>query len=366
MRSSLPVFILSSLLGVAATACDDSRGHSDPSDLGFSQHDGPDPDDHDGDGVTPAQGDCDDGNGAVGPNSIELAGNNIDDNCNGQTDEAIVPCDGSALGNKDAMSLAAALGLCDLRFLISAEMKGPSDTRARDVVGKFGGFQKMEGSAMVLLSTGIAADANGAGYVRPQIGTTLDQANTVPNPDLTLPGVAGCGSSQPATVNDYTELAVKLRVPMNVRSLTFQLQFFTTEYPEFVCTAWNDELLVELESQKSGGAISNISFDSAKNPITVNNGFFTICTNDTAKPQTQHCTQSVDLLAGTGYDEILMSKPIGGSTGWLRTSAPVIPGDEITLHFMIFDEGDHIYDSAALLDNFAWSVDVIDAPVTVQ
>jgi hypothetical protein len=358
------LFVLSSLLcGAASTGCSEGRG-SGQVDLGVG-HDGPDPDDKDGDGVTPAQGDCNDEDPTIGPYSIELANNNIDDNCNGVIDEPIVPCDAAALGSKDPSALAAALGLCDPHFLIEAVMKGPSDTRAREVVASFGGFSRMEGAAMVVLSTGIAADTTTPGYVRPQIGTVLDQNNTVPNPDLSLPGVAGCGSSQPATVNDYTELAVRLRVPMNVRSLGFQLQFFSAEYPEFVCTAWNDELLVELESKKSGGAIHNVSFDAAMNPITVNNSFFAICQNDSAKPQTQHCSQSVDLLAGTGYDEVLLGKPVGGSTGWLRTRAPVLPGDEITLHFMIFDEGDHIYDSTALLDNFAWSTDVIDAPVTV-
>src|SRR5690606_22610217 len=45
----------------------------------------------------------------------------------------------------------------------------------------------------------------------------------------------------------------------------------------------------------------------------------------------------------------------GGATGWLFTNAPVSPGEEITLHFSIWDTGDHQWDSAVLLDNFAWS-----------
>jgi hypothetical protein len=346
-----------------ALGCASSRSGS-ALDLGFA--DGIDPNDHDGDGVTPAEGDCDDNNPLVGPNSIELANNHIDDNCNGMVDEPILPCDSATVGQKDAASLAAALGFCDPHFLLGASFNGPSDERARNVVNHFGMFTNKEGAGMVLMSTGIAADAATPGYVRPQIGTILDQNNMFPNPDITLPGVPGCGSSQPATVNDYTDLAVKLRVPMNVRSMTFQLQFFSAEYPEFVCTAWNDELLVELDSARAPGTTHNISFDAMMNPITVNNSFFTICQNDSAKPQTQHCTQAVDALAGTGYEEILLGKPVGGSTGWLRTSAPVLPGDIITLHFMIFDEGDHIYDSAALLDGFAWSIDDLTAPVTVK
>jgi hypothetical protein len=45
----------------------------------------------------------------------------------------------------------------------------------------------------------------------------------------------------------------------------------------------------------------------------------------------------------------------GGSTGWLTTTAPVNPGEEITLHFSIWDTGDHAWDSTVLMDNFRWS-----------
>jgi len=367
MKSFLSAFFASSLCVVGHAACGNGRGtggNNDGADLSGPML--PDPNDHDHDGATPAQGDCNDEDASIGPMALELAGNHIDDDCDGMIDEPVSGCDTGIAGQKDPAALVAAIGLCEPRFFVSAEMRGPSDARARNVVTTFGSFQHLEGASMVLFSTGIAGDKASPNFVRPQIGTVLDQANTLPNPDLTLPGVQGCGSSQPATVNDYSELAVKLKVPMNVHSLTFQFQFFSAEYPEFVCTAWNDELLVELESKLSGGAPHNISFDGMMNPITVNNGFFTICANDNAKPQTQHCTHSVDELAGTGYEDTLQGKVIGGSTGWLRTSAPVIPGDEITLRFMIFDEGDHIYDSAAIIDAFAWSTDVIDAPVTVQ
>jgi hypothetical protein len=364
----LPAATLAGLAALClAAGCDAGRGR------GTAEADGgadlarttPDPDDKDGDGATPAQGDCDDGDATIGPMAFELAGNQIDDDCDGMKDEPPPgACDDGTFGQKDGVNLAKAIGLCDPRFFVGAELRGPSDVRARDVVSAYGLFQHTEGSTMALFSTGIAADKASASYVRPQLGTTLDQANEHPNPDLTLPGVPGCGTSQPAVVQDYTELAIKLRVPTNARSLTFQLQFFSAEYPEYVCTAWNDEFLVELESKKNA-TVKNISFDAMSNPITVNSGFFTICQNDAQKPQTQHCSRSIDELEGTGLNEVLLDRPIGGATGWLRTRAPVIPGDEITLRFIIFDEGDHIYDSSAIVDAFAWSTDVIDAPVTV-
>jgi hypothetical protein len=51
-------------------------------------------DDPDGDGYVPnndcgfgKMGDCDDSNGAVHPGAVEICGNNVDENCNGQLNE---------------------------------------------------------------------------------------------------------------------------------------------------------------------------------------------------------------------------------------------------------------------------------------
>jgi len=48
---------------------------------------------------------------------------------------------------------------------------------------------------------------------------------------------------------------------------------------------------------------------------------------------------------GTGFDH-------DGSTGWLRTSWPIEAGETFTLTFSIHDEGDGIFDSVVILDNF--------------
>jgi hypothetical protein len=47
----------------------------------------------------------------------------------------------------------------------------------------------------------------------------------------------------------------------------------------------------------------------------------------------------------------------GAATGWLHTTAPVEGGSIITLRFAIWDSGDGILDSLALIDNFNWSIE---------
>jgi hypothetical protein len=47
----------------------------------------------------------------------------------------------------------------------------------------------------------------------------------------------------------------------------------------------------------------------------------------------------------------------GGGTVWLINDAPVVPGEDITIEFIIWDAGDHNVDSAVLLDKFRWNID---------
>jgi hypothetical protein len=376
MRNNLLVGL--SILALAGCGGSGGRGNRGLGDNGNNgpggntQPAGPD-DDYDHDGYTPNQGDCHDGVAGVNPEAVELPANALDDDCDGSVDEADPTCDPAA-GQKDATALAQAADNCDSRFFKSATLVGPSDARGRAVVADFGKFTPMSGSKMMLISSGIAADENDSGYAVPQRGT--DFLNMHANPLPNLKGAPMCGQGAAPMAQDYTELVLSLKAPSNVTSFSFNFQFFSAEYPEYVCTEFNDKFLVLMESKNEFQEPTNIAFDMQMNPITVNNGFFTICTNDTSKPQTQNCTKPVSELAGTGYDKVEMlpfpipipgaDQPVGGSTGWLTTTAPVTPGETITLHFIIFDEGDGILDSAALVDNFKWGTQQLDVPTTIQ
>jgi hypothetical protein len=269
----------------------------------------------------------------------------------------------------DATALAQALEQCDRRFFKGATTAGPSDARGRAVVNDYGLLHPMAGANMVAISSGVAADVDDQGYVVPQPGTDL--GNTFQNPLPSVPANPMCAGSgktgpQPPSVNDYTELTLKLVAPQNATSFSFNFYFMSAEYPEFVCDRYNDSFLVMMEAPNEFQQASNIAFDMQNNPVTVNNGFFTICVSDASHTYTNHCTMPVTDLTGTGFETLQSNVPMGGGTGWLTTTAPVTPLEEVTLRFIIFDEGDGILDSTALIDNFQWGTQSLESPTTIQ
>ena len=140
----------------------------------------------------------------------------------------------------------------------------------------------------------------------------------------------------------------------------------SSEYPEFVGTQYNDKFLAILSSKAFNG---NISFDKHAQPITVNAGFFDVCksTQICNGSKTNVCTQPIAGIDKTGYEQDDgTGEPVGGGTGWLTTTSPVVPGEIATLKFVLFDEGDHQYDTAVIIDNFQWQLTPAAGPVTVQ
>jgi hypothetical protein len=331
--------------------------------------------DNDGDGVTANAGDCNDCDPHINPSAIELPNDSLDNDCNGSTDEGLEACDAAATGKKDAKSLTQSIELCDQRFVLGEEMvttNGASDERARNVLAKLGVLRPKQGANFAFLSSGIAVDESDSAFVNPQEGTDL--GNSAPNPLPNLAGSSSCGiGGKVKTANDYTELTIHLKAPSNVASFSFQFQYFSGEFPTFVCSMFNDQFLAIVKSTKTYPADTNLSFDAMQNPITVNSGFFTVCDKPPTlpwpvpppKPQTQRCVHPASDNEGTGYE--LSSDGLtvpGGSTGWLTTTAPIEPGEELTLRFVIFDAGDGVLDSSALIDNFQWGAAPVTGPST--
>ena len=325
--------------------------------------------DQDNDGFTPAQGDCNDHDPAVGPMAFEVPGNGIDDDCDGKIDNVAMPCD-STIAGTTALDLAHAIELCDARFLTAAALVGPSDPRAREAATKLGILQPVAGTRMAFISNGLALDESQSGFVPPSQGTELSTSNTMANPKTTVPGGGnGCAQSPPAMVNDYTEVALTIRVPQNARSFSFSSRFFSGEFPLYVCTSFADQFMVLVTSQALPSE-TDVVVDGNGIVMDVNNALFTVCTNQSGNAHAQGCMTPVSALSGTGYESGMSTVPdggttqLGGGTPWLTTTVPVKPSETITVRLIIFDEGDHIIDSSALIDALQWSTASVSAPST--
>lgn len=328
--------------------------------------------DIDGDGASPATGDCRECDPTIGPGAYDLPGNNIDENCDGTPDNEIVICDSTlAADSTSAIDFAKAMGLCKTATanswgLISASFvraNGSTEctnTLQRRIMSTFGpGNSPTRGSKMAAFSSGTARASAESGYIKPYDDGYV--ANTSSTPMYTVPAASGCSAGTAG--KDSCGLKVVIRAPTNAHSFGYNFNFFTSEYPEYVCTTYNDAYVAYYEGSLNTAANKNISFDSAGNPVSVNNGLFTV-----PGGWPPLATGTHPKLNGTGYDGVCVNKNYpgnvynnnsicGGSTDWLQTTAPVAPGEEIELVFNIWDTGDNKWDSTVLLDNFTWSTE---------
>jgi hypothetical protein len=184
---------------------------------------------------------------------------------------------------------------------------------------------------------------------------------------------AGCPNSN--TVNDVIDVQLKIKVPANANGITFDFNFFSGEWPDYVCSQYNDSFIAYLQSSAfNSGNPDNISFDSKNNPISVNNSLFGVCTPnvqtgcDGTTTGTSVCGSGPSELNGTGFlnsgQWCADTSTGGGATGWLTSAAPVKAGETISLEFIIWDTGDWNYDSSVLIDDLFWQPQVINTPIT--
>ena len=336
--------------------------------------------DLDGDGWSVADGDCCDVPTGictrpelVNPGAYDDPTNGIDDDCDGIIDNpAPATCSTGTVFGAPAGLLAAAMDICQQTpaspplsgrtwglieaSLLSADGLGvPNPVQVSVKTGFGASIVPQTNATMAVLSTGTARDAADPGWISPTPGLA-DSTNVVGAPAAWLAANGGMYFQFPCLrpvnpVYDSVLLRLRIRVPTNAQGFSLRYRFFSSEYPS-TCNAYNDHFLCLVSSGAPGyPADRNILFDSLAHHVTGQTAFFEVCTG---------CVDGSGELIGTGYDPA-----DDAGTRWLASDAPVVPGEEITLDFYLWDCTDGLYDSLALLDNFHWQLTPQDPPLAV-
>ncbi len=355
--------------------------------------------DTDLDGFTGADGDCNDGVAQINPGAYDFPGNGIDEDCNGAIDDEAAGCDGAIdLADNDPVNGARAVGVCRLQQgaswgLVSASYVKADGTPGMNdlshgVLPDFGlNVPAREGANMLVLSSGTARRPGNVGWQSPE---GADMATTGSTPAGYPVAAPACpGVLQTSTVaNDPAALEMVIRTPTNANAIRFEFNFYTYEFPFYICSDFNDFFVALVDPAPAQSLSGNVSFDNQGNPVSVNNAFLEVCEAQNAGGlglggmKFFPCPQGTALLEGSGFESggfggppIPLPPPFDtifnmfngphAATGWLATEAPVPAGQDITVRFAVWDAGDHVLDSTVLIDNFSFVLTDTDGPVTL-
>ena len=338
--------------------------------------------DRDGDGWTVAQGDCNDCNPSINPGAFDGPDGDVDEhldrNCDGAIDSDVLECDwGLDIADNDALKAAFAIDLCRATTLeaeghgktwgvisasyVKADGSPGMAAISHGLLRDFGVNKPRKGGGMLALSSGTARAPGQPEHRSPSGYDTLTISD--PPPGFPKDSPSCSVEFEDETCYNPAALEIEVRVPTNALSFSFDFNFFTFEFPQWICTQYNDFFVALLWPAPPDVVDNNISFDSVGNLISVNAGFLQVCDPQTAGGKAFSCVLGSESLQGTGFGKAAGLGGIGSSnhaaTGWLRTTTNVEAGSIIKLRFAIWDSGDAIWDSTVLIDNFAWHTETV-------
>jgi hypothetical protein len=365
--------------------------------------------DMDGDGWTPAQGDCNDCDPNVNPGAVDVlhtpdGGPPYWGNEDCQNKPGPLPtCDANlAVDDADPIHAANAIELCmpltdpkkwglksatwvlpdgsppsALTIVEVGSPPQPLQTMAQalanydlghGILSKLGANVKVQaGVRMLGLSSGTAREPTDPNYFDV---SGFDKLYTVNSPMGFPKESPACPNVVTGQPHDGVALELAIVAPTNATGFSFYFNFLTYEWPTWICSIYNDFFTALLYPIPMGQTDGNITFDSMGNPVTVNNAFLTVCgPPGTYGGKNFTCPLGTMDLIGTGFGiDTAEDMHNHGSTFWLETKAPVDRHEDFTLRFAVYDSSDGVYDTTVLVDNFQWiangsAVVVSTAPV---
>jgi len=273
-------------------------------------------------------------------------------------DGSCVACDGSlTLDSANPADAASALGIC--RNLVSAHWVQPDGSPppagvsfdlGHGILPSFGSnVTPQEGSRLLALSTGTARRPSDPGYVAGVTGLDKGYASGLP---------AGFPAAVPACAGQFlgggfdgVGLEVTLTVPTGAAGLAIDYKFYSSDWPDFVCSNFNDQFIIRLSPPPPTQPDGNLALDLQGGPVGPYPSFIDECSC------TGLCVQGgLDFLCGLGTAGLVGTGfEAGAASSWRTATAAVRAGDTVALRFAIWDSGDGSYDSTVLLDHFRWT-----------
>jgi hypothetical protein len=332
--------------------------------------------DDDADGWTEAQGDCNDCSALLNPGAYDFPGDDLDNDCDGTKDNAVASCDtGLSLTSAVGDDFAKAMDLCKFTSatatgaaktwgvitgtskVVQANTTSAPVARQYGIMDYFGNAAyngAKKGQKLAAFSSGAARYTGQSNFVTAQGHCGSYSAGTSSAVPCGLAWNKG-GCAAGTAGNNSSGLTFQVRVPTNAKCMSFRFHFISSEYPEWICTPYNDTFVAMLKSKSmvpgtgccgtSPSINCNISYGANFTPVSVNNDLFIV-------PGCSTCTSPI--LAGTGYEGSCGGFLKGGSTDWLYSFAPVTPGEIATFHSSIWDTADQVWDSTVLMDSWDW------------
>ncbi|MCB9701521.1 MAG: DUF4215 domain-containing protein [Myxococcales bacterium] len=321
-----------------------------------------------GDGIVDWDEECDDGNDVPGDGC---------ENCMEKSpacpnEDTAIKCDSDTMDPFKAIELNCSANPEETPVLMNNSMHSNNASAWRVAKG-FGSYMEMGkllysprgGESFLMVSTGVIKAPNAQGVVVETPSSQEsngdngnDDSDTLPPPInvskgsnnggggmpfMNCDGVGDCSDSLydawelgTGDPNDKLWFTFQTKVPNAVESYSFNFAYFSSEWPDWVDTTFNDLLIAWQTSEAYTG---NVTFIGDA-PLTVTSLDPYLSTDGYSGNEPQ--------LQGTGFE---------GNAGsdWFAANQNVVGGETLTMTFMIADMGDSILATMAIIDNFHWN-----------